>query len=75
MTTRDEVLRILEDEEEAVCCGDLETFDFKITGGLADRGRNQLDVRLKFESGLPKVLLVKRNECKILILDTLCLHR
>lgn len=48
----------------------METFDFKCTS----KGRS-MDVRLKNNSGRPEVVVVKKNEQKVVVCDILCLHR
>jgi hypothetical protein len=52
----------------------LETFDVKFTAPKRLQ-RNAIDVRIKFEDGQPKVLMVKKNESKIVVFDVLYLHR
>ena len=47
------------------------TYDMKL--GVKDRGK--LDVRLQFVDKKPKVVQVKKDENKILILDVMCLNR
>lgn len=66
---------ILTEVDDIVCHDNLETFDFKVTVLETDGRENRLDVRLKFQHRRPQVLLVKQNEHKILLFDTLCLHR
>ena len=52
----------------------LETFDIKFTvPGKTDRV--SVDVRLKFDGRKPTVLLVKKNEAKVVVFDVLSLHR
>jgi len=48
----------------------METFDFKCTS----KGQH-MDVRLKNNSGRPEVVVVKKNEQKVVVCDILCLHR
>ena len=52
----------------------LETFDIKLTI-MGSSERKAVDLRIKFEDGSPIVLLAKRNEAKLIVLDVLCLHR
>lgn len=49
----------------------VETYDVKL---VADSVGN-LDIRLKFVGGIPEVMVVKKNEDKLLVTDVLCLHR
>ena len=58
-------------------CSSLETYDIKFTTVPPDGGRcgERLDVRIRFDHGQPKVLVVKKNEVKTLIFDLICLHR
>ena len=51
----------------------LETFDIKLT--IMGNSERRVDLRIKFEDRSPIVLLVKRNEAKLIVLDVLCLHR
>ena len=58
-------------------CSYLETFDIKFTAIPFDDSsyRRELDVRVKFEHGEPRVLRTRKNEVKTLLLDVICLHR
>ena len=49
----------------------VETYDVKL---VADCVGN-LDIRLQFVGGKPEVVIVKKNEDKLLVTDVLCLHR
>ena len=49
----------------------VETYDVKL---VADSVGN-LDIRLQFVGGKPEVVIVKKNEDKLLVTDVLCLHR
>ena len=55
----------------------LETFDIKfiLTTSGGTRHGDKLDARVKFEDGKPILLLVKKNDNKIVVFDTVCLHR
>ena len=48
----------------------LETFDIKFTSRKV-----KMDLRLKNNSGRLEVVVVKRNEQKVVVFDLLCLHR
>jgi hypothetical protein len=52
----------------------LETFDIKFTVP-GETERVSVDVRLKFDGRKPTVLLVKKNEAKVVVFDVLSLHR
>ena len=52
----------------------LETFDVKFTVP-GERERVSIDVRIKFDGQQPTVLLVKKNEAKVVVFDVLSLHR
>lgn len=69
----DSLQKMLRDD----CCSYLETYDIKFTTVPPDGDRcgERLDVRVKFEDGQPKILMVKKNEAKTLIFDLICLHR
>ena len=62
---------------ERVCRGkgglltEIETYDFKI--GTSKEGK--LDIRVKFNEGVPEAVRVKKSEYKVAIFDILCLHR
>ena len=59
-------------------CSYLETFDIKFDIQSDDGNygkKKKLDVRVEFEHGKPRVLLVKKNEIKTVIFDVICLHR
>ena len=49
----------------------VETYDVKL---VADSVGN-LDIRLQFAGGKPEVMIVKKNEDKLLVTDVLCLHK
>ena len=59
---------ILQDLAESVAL--LETFDIMCTS----RGV-KMDLRLKNNSGRPEVVVVKKEEQKVVVFDILCLHR
>ena len=48
----------------------LETFDIKFTSRKV-----KMDLRLKNNSGRLEVVVVKKNEQKVVVFDLLCLHR
>lgn len=48
----------------------LETFDIKFTSRKV-----KVDLRLKNNSGRPEIVVVKKNEQKVVVCDILCLHR
>lgn len=50
---------------------EIETYDFKI--GTQTEGK--LDIRVKFNKGVPEAIRVKKAEYKVAIFDILCLHR
>ena len=50
---------------------EIETYDFKI--GTSKEGK--LDIRVKFNDGVPEAVRVKKSEYKVAIFDILCLHR
>ncbi|CAI8016455.1 hypothetical protein GBAR_LOCUS10095 [Geodia barretti] len=52
----------------------LETFDIKFTVP-GETERVSVDVRLKFDGRKPTVLLVKKNEAKVVVFNVLSLHR
>ena len=52
----------------------LETFDIKFTVP-GETERVSVDVRLKFDGRKLTVLLVKKNEAKVVVFDVLSLHR
>ena len=47
------------------------TYDMK----MGVKGKGKLDVRLQFTDAEPKIVQVKKNESKVLILDVMCLNR
>ena len=58
----------LQDIAEATAV--LETFDIKFTSRKV-----KMDLRLKNNSGRLEIVVVKKNEQKVVIFDLLCLHR
>lgn len=65
----------IKQQSESECMGNLETFDVKFTDPRAGKERKSIDVRIKFKDGQPNILLVKKNEAKIVVFDVLNLHR
>ena len=53
----------------------LKTFDIKFSTILAGYSRQKLDLRLKVKGGKLEIVLLKRNETKVVAFDILCLHR
>ena len=66
-----EVKRELKDNRVSA----LETFDVKFTKPREGGKRLQLDMKIAFEAGKPKILLTKKNDSRIVVFDVLCLHR
>ena len=66
----EEVRKTLCDEKISL----LETFDLKFTIPRG-RERKSVDMRLTFRGEQPTLLLVKKNEAKVVVFDVLSLHR